>query len=1057
MRMLDVRGDILEHERADEALARLNRELRAVSICHKTLMRAVDEQALLDDICRIVCDEAGYRMAWVGFAQHDEAKSVRPVASAGFEDGYLKLLEITWADTDWGRGAVGTAIRAGRSACIQNYATDPVTIPWRAEALRRDYLSGIALPLKDESGVVFGTLNMYSPEPNAFTTEEIRLLEELAADLAFGIVVLRARAERKQIYRQLQGNLHFFECMDRINLAMQETCDLETMTSQVLDATLSIFECDRAWLVYPCDPDSPTWRVPMERTRPEYPGALALGTDFPVDAEVRTTMAAVLASHDPMSFGPGSEQAAPEGVSSEFGIQSMLAMAVHPKTGKAYMFGLHQCSHARIWTADEKRLFQEIGRRLADGLTSLSAFRDLRDREGQLHALVQTIPDLVWLRDGDGVFLRCNAQFERLVGRSESEILGRTLYELVDKDLVELSQETDRRAMAAGKPQANEAWLTFAADGYRGLFETIKTPMRDQAGKPIGILGIARDITVRKRTEEQLRIAATAFEAQEGIVITDANKVILRVNRAFAEITGYASEDVAGKTPSMLKSGRHDGAFYRAMWDRIASEGSWQGEIWNRRKNGEVFPEWLNITAVKRDHGEITHYVGTLVDITERKAAEDKIEVLAFYDPLTKLPNRRLFLDRLQHALNGCGRSRRKGALLFIDLDNFKILNETSGHDVGDRLLVDVAGRLADCVRSGDTVARLGGDEFVVLLEDLSENAQEAAGQAKAAGEKIMASLARPYTIAGRVRHSTPSIGVTLFADAGDPLDELLKQADIAMYQAKAAGRNALRFFDPVMQGALSARTALESELRHAAQERQFVLHYQPQVDGAGAFIGAEALLRWRHPERGLVAPGEFIPLAEETGLILPIGRWVLQAACLRLEKWASAARTRDLHLAVNVSARQFRQTDFVDQVRDALEQAGAPAAKLKLELTESLIIDDIEDAIDKMRALKRLGVGFSMDDFGTGYSSLSYLTRLPLDQLKIDRSFVRDLPDSANDAAVVQTIITLAKSLGLAVIAEGVETEAQRRFLEDHGCPTYQGFLFSPPLDIEQFEQLLA
>ncbi|MGO9770906.1 MAG: EAL domain-containing protein [Roseiarcus sp.] len=1056
MRMLDVRSDILEHERAEEALDRLNRELRAVSTCHKTLMRAVDEQTLLDDICRIVCDEAGYRMVWVGFAENDEAKSVRPVASAGYDNGYIELANVTWADVERGRGPIGTAIRTGAPACFQDNAVDLLAAPWRAEALQRGYRSTIALPLKNESAVVFGTLNIYSAEPNAFTAEEIRLLEELAGDLAFGIVVLRVRAERKHIYRQLQANLHFFECMDQVNLAMQETCDLEPMMSQVLGATLSIFKCDRAWLVYPCDPEAASWRVPMERTRPEYPGALAQGIDFPLDLEVRETMAAVLASRDPVSFGPGSERAPPEGVSTEFGIQSMLSMAIHPKTGKAYMFGLHQCSFPRIWTADEKRLFQEIGRRLADGLTSLSAHRDLRDREGQLRALVQTIPDLVWMKDANGAFLRCNPQFERFAGVSESEIVGKTIYDFVDRDLAETVSMKDRQTMAAGKPRADDQWLTFAADGYRGLFEAIKTPLRDQAGKPIGILGIARDVTERKKTEEQLRIAATAFEAQEGIVITDADKVILRVNRAFTEITGYASDDVVGKTPSMLQSDRHDAAFHRAMWDRVAKEGSWQGEIWHRRKGGEIFPEWLNITAVKRDHGEITHYVGTLVDITERKAAEDKIEYLAFYDPLTQLPNRRLFLDRLQQALAGCGRSRRKGALLFIDLDNFKILNETSGHDVGDRLLVEVARRLAACVRNGDSVARLGGDEFVVLLEDLSENAQEAAAQAKAAGEKILAALAGPYTIAGRVRHSTPSIGVTLFADAGDSLDELLKQADIAMYQAKSAGRNTLRFFDPVMQGALAARTVLESELRLGVHDRQFVLHYQPQVDGAGAFIGAEALLRWRHPERGLVAPGEFIPLAEETGLILPIGRWVLQAACSRLKDWAGDARTRELSLAVNVSARQFRQSDFVDQVRDALEQAGALAAKLKLELTESLIIDDIEDAIEKMRALKRHGVGFSMDDFGTGYSSLSYLTRLPLDQLKIDRSFVRDLPDSANDAAVVQTIITLARSLGLAVIAEGVETEAQRRFLESHGCPTYQGFLFSPPVDIEQFERLL-
>ena len=437
MGMLDISAGIFAPEPAAEALARLNRELRAVSTCHQTLMRAKDEQTLLNDICRIVCDEAGYRMAWVGFAEQDEAKSVRPVASAGFDDGYLEFLKITWADTDWGRGAVGAAIRTGRSVCLQNYATDPVCIPWRAEALRRGYLSGIALPLKDESGVVFGTLNMYSPEPNAFTSEEVRLLEELAGDLAFGIMVLRARDERKHIYRRLQSNLRFFECMDQINLAIQEARDLEQMMSQVLGATLSIFGCDRAWLLHPCDPEAATWRVPMERTRPEYPGASAADVEFPMGPENLETVTAALDSPSPVSFDPKSERAVPEGLTAAFGVQSMLCMAIRPMTGKAYMFGLHQCSHPRTWTEDEKTLFEAIGRRLADGLTSLIAYRDLRDREGQLRTLVQTIPDLVWLKDVNGGYLGCNPQFERLVGLAEKDIIGKTVNDLVDKDLAE--------------------------------------------------------------------------------------------------------------------------------------------------------------------------------------------------------------------------------------------------------------------------------------------------------------------------------------------------------------------------------------------------------------------------------------------------------------------------------------------------------------------------------------------------------------------------------------------------------------------------------------------
>jgi len=1055
--MLDASEDILAPGPAELPLSRLVRELRAISSCNQTLMRAVDEQTLLDDICRIVCRDAGYRMAWVGLAEHDEAKSVRSVAWAGFEDGYIERAAVTWADTERGRGPIGTAIRTGQTVCLQDYVSDPRGAPWRAEALRRGYRSVIALPLKNEQAEVFGSLNIYSAESNAFNAEEIRLLDELAGDLAFGVTVLRARAERKLVDARLQANLRYFECLDRINLAIQETNDLERMLSQVLDATLAIFGCDRAWVIHPCDPQAPTWQALMERTRPEYPGALAQGVAVASTAEFRAVMRAVLESRGPLAFGRGAAAAALDGSPLDFHIQSRLCTAIYPKTGEVYMFGLHQCSHERIWTEDEKTMFEAIGRRLADGLTSLIAFRDLSDREGRLRTLVQTIPDLVWLKDVNGVFLGCNAQFARLVGMAEQDIVGKTDDDFVDKSLAEWFREKDRQAMAAGAPRASEEWLTFVADGYHGLFETIKTPMRDQTGRLIGVLGVARDITERNKAEEQRRIAAAAFEAQEGIAILGADQRILRVNRAFTEITGYANEEVAGKPPNLLRSDKHDDAYYQTLWDRIVQEGGWSGELCYQRKSGERYPAWFNTVAVKSDGGEITHYVATMIDLTERKAAEEQIKRLAYYDSLTQLPNRRLFHERLQQAIADSARSGRKGALLFIGLDNFKFVNETAGHHIGDLLLVEVARRISSCLREEDTAARIEGDEFVVVLEGLSESVGEASARARAIGEKILSALGQPYVIAERLHHSAPSVGVTLFIDAVDSLDELLKQADIAMYHAKLGGRNTLRFFDPEMQGALAARTALESALRVAIRDRQFELYYQPQVDGAGRVIGAEALLRWRHPERGSISPAEFIPVAEETGLILPIGEWVLETACAQLKAWAGAPRARKLSLAINVSACQFRQIDFVDRVRLALERAGAPAAKLKLELTESLVVDDIDGAVATMQALKKVGVGFSVDDFGTGYSSLSYLSRLPLDQLKIDRSFVRNLPGNPNDAAVAQTIITLAKSLGLTVIAEGVETEAQRQFLARHGCPNYQGFLFSKPVDIAQFERLLG
>jgi diguanylate cyclase (GGDEF)-like protein/PAS domain S-box-containing protein len=553
-----------------------------------------------------------------------------------------------------------------------------------------------------------------------------------------------------------------------------------------------------------------------------------------------------------------------------------------------------------------------------------------------------------------------------------------------------------------------------------------------------------------------LRLSATAFESQEGMMITDANSVILRVNRAFSEITGYSPEDFVGKVPNLLKSGRHDAAFYAAMWEDIERTGVWQGEIWNRRKNGDVYPAWLMITAVKDDEGLTTHYVGTSTDVTERKKAEDEIKNLAFYDPLTGLPNRRLLLDRLRHAMASSSRSARHGALLFLDLDNFKTLNDTRGHDIGDLLLQEVAQRLGTCVREVDTVARLGGDEFVVMLEDLSDNLLEAATQTEIVGEKILSTLNQTYHLADYACHSTPSIGVTLFADHQGPIDDLLKRADLAMYQAKAAGRNTLRFFDPEMQAVVSTRAALEADLREAVIKKQFLLYYQAQVDSAGRPTGVEVLLRWQHPLRGLVSPLEFIPLAEETSLILPLGHWVLETACAQLTVWAARPEMAHLTVAVNVSARQFHHADFVDQVLAVLDHTGANPKRLKLELTESLLVDDVEGVIAKMTALKAQGVSFSLDDFGTGYSSLSYLKRLPLDQLKIDQSFVRDILIDTNDSAIAKMVVALAESMGLAVIAEGVEIEAQKEFLARSGCHAYQGFLFSRPLPVGEFEALI-
>ena len=567
--------------------------------------------------------------------------------------------------------------------------------------------------------------------------------------------------------------------------------------------------------------------------------------------------------------------------------------------------------------------------------------------------------------------------------------------------------------------------------------------------------GFVTDVSVTKAMESELRIAAATFESQEGIFITDASGIILRVNRAFSKITGYAEAEVIGQSPSFLKSGRHDKAFYTKLWAALSEKGFWWGEIWNRRKNGDVFAEWVTISAVTDTDGLTTNYVAAFTDITEHKESEEKIHSLAFFDPLTNLPNRRLLMDRIRQAMVTSQRSRQYGAVIFLDLDHFKVLNDTKGHDVGDELLKQAANRLTARVRDEDTVARLGGDEFIVLLRDLGQESKEAAAMAESVAEKLRVAISNPYDLGGYQYLSSTSIGVTLFLDEEAGLDTLLKQADLALYQAKAAGRNTIRFYDPIMQHELDERAAIESGLREALRLGCLELYYQPQVDTAGLLIGVEALLRWFGTSGQAIPTGDFIPLAEETGLILPLGKWVLETACIRLEQWAKNPSLSGISLSINISPRQFSQPDFVAQVADALSRYAISPGRLKLELTESVVLSNVEEVIARMKALKELGVSFSLDDFGTGYSSLSYLKRLPIDQVKIDQAFVRDVAVDPDDAAIVKAIIGLGSTLNLAVIAEGVETQEQRDFLGTCACKAYQGYLFGRPMPAADFEKL--
>ena len=656
--------------------------------------------------------------------------------------------------------------------------------------------------------------------------------------------------------------------------------------------------------------------------------------------------------------------------------------------------------------------------------------------------------------DRTGRFNYVNVEAERLLMRESSDLLGRKMW-------CELGESSDTRLHQQIRSVLDEG-LSIEFEEFNARLgkwlELRAYPFEE------GVALYLRDVTPARKSQEQMLLLQTSIShLNDTVLITEASshgdpdQRIVFVNDAFERLTGYSRAEVLGQTPRLLQgAGTH-----RQELDRISQalklSQPVRAELVNYKKNGEAFWIELDIVPVEHSSRGMTHWVSVARDITERKAAVDEIEHLAFYDTLTQLPNRKLLMDRLERALNRSENSASLGALMFIDLDQFKVLNDTLGHAKGDLLLQKVALRLASCVRLSDTVARLGGDEFVVMLEELGEDTEAATDYAKTSAEKILASLSEPYELAGYQHHGTCSVGIACFTGQGQSVGDLLKQADLAMYQAKAAGRNMLCFFDPDMQAAATANAALSSDLRRGLHEGEFLLYYQPQVGHDNRMFAAEALIRWQHPQRGLVKPTDFIAQAEESGLILVLGKWVLQAACAQLAIWAKRLETAHLRLAVNVSVRQFRHPEFVELVMQIIQETGIEANRLKLELTESLLATDIEVTIAKMGMLKDLGVTLSIDDFGMGYSALSYLKRLPLDQLKIDRNFVKDILTDPNDAAIARTIIGLAQSLGLGVIAEGVENEDQRAVLARFGCESYQGYLFCGALPIDELEIFMA
>jgi diguanylate cyclase (GGDEF)-like protein/PAS domain S-box-containing protein len=681
----------------------------------------------------------------------------------------------------------------------------------------------------------------------------------------------------------------------------------------------------------------------------------------------------------------------------------------------------------------------------------------LRQSQQMLRLVIDNIPQFIFWKDQQGFYLGCNQNFAHLVGvGTPNAIVNKT-----DDDLMRYFQPMGSRLFeilnrcisvdSASKYQYIES-LSLDNGTYLWL-EINNIPLRDSQGQVIGALGSFEDITERKKVEEKLKQWFKVLEKSgEAIVITDAQRRILQINQAFSKITGYQSAEVLGQYPSLLSSGKHDVHFYKKMWQSINTLGYWEGEIWNRRKNGEIYPEWLHISVIKDDKEQkVTHYLAIFSDLSVRKQTEQRLAYLAHYDDLTGLPNRTLFYERVSRALYHAQRKNCLAAVMFLDLDGFKYVNDTWGHPIGDLLLKKVAHRLMAFQSLTDTIARLGGDDFTFVLENI-KNPEEV----ESVAQNILKMMQPPFELNGHETFISASIGISLYPKDGQEVETLLKHADAAMYAAKENGKNTYQFFTTHQDEKIHNRLIIETQLRYALERNELVLYYQPQVELAtGRIVGAEVLLRWQHPEKGLVLPYAFIPLAEETGLIVQIGEWVFYKTCLQQQYWHQRGVPMR-RLSVNLSSRQFKHDDLMKMVVNILEKTAIDPSLLALEITESLLIQDIDLTTKILYQLKDIGIQLAIDDFGTGYSSLSYLKRFPVDKLKIDQSFVRDIPKNEDDMHITKAIIALAHSLRMTVIAEGVETLSQQAFLKASKCDEIQGYLISRPIPEQAFIQLL-
>lgn len=1034
-----VVDDIGDRKWAENRVERLAALYRTLSETNEAIVRTAEAQRLFREICEIIASFGGFALAWVGRV-NAERKLIQVVAKAGAKAGYLAGLEITLdPDLPASRGPSGRAVLSGEPVICNDFLANPLTAPWHGRAREFGIGASAAFPLRQD-GAVIGVLNVYASDAGFFDSEIVSLLSKMVLNISFGLDAMARDARRRDAEAALRRNDERLDAMLRLSEAAADLPESE-IAQRALKEGIRLTDSSAGCVCLASKDGNMLQVVAISGVEIEGGGPpmrVPLAEAGPWADCVR--LRAPYISNEPDGRGGGVL----------LGIGALRHAAI-PALDRGHVASiLVVAGRSSEYVGDDLRQLQLVGETLWRLMEGKRAQREALDAEAKFRGTFEHSAVGMVNVGIDGRFLRVNSRFCEMAGYPADKLLGMTFQAITHPEDLPNDLGLAQRLMTGEIPSYTIEKRYVRQDGtvLWGLLTVSALRLPD--GMVEYFIAVVEDITLLKAAQERMRLDAMVFEgSREGIVITNADARIIRANRAFSEITGYTREEVVGQKPSMLSSGRHGPEFYGQMWDSLAQSGRWSGEIWNRRKSGDIYPEWLAISALSGPDDKVSHYIGIFSDISGEKQAQDTIQRLLQYDHLTQLPNRALMRERLELTLGHVRHRERKAAVLMLNLRRFRAINESFGQQAGDAVLRTVAQRLAGALRSGDTVSRLDADNFAIILNDMerSDDAATLAG-------KLLEVVSRPLFVNGQELVLTACIGISAYPDDGEDGDALLRSAQAALASAREEGRAGYRFSDPALNEAAQERLVLAGELHNALARGELTLHYQPLIDlVSGDVNGVEALLRWNHPRLGMVLPGRFIHIAEDTGLISAIGEWALEQICRQGREWRERFDP-NLRLAVNVSSLQIRDGSLLGAVRRSLEKTGLPASALEIEVTESYFLSHADANRNTLLALKEMGVTFAIDDFGTHFAGLGFIRYFPVDRVKVDQSFIREIATHAGDAAISRAIISMAHGLGMKVSAEGVETEAQLQYLRRLHCDEAQGFLFSPALPVGDIEQ---